>query len=366
MIRVLQMIGSLNIGGSQAMIMNIYRKINKRKVQFDFIVDHGTELYYADEIKKLGGKIFIFPTFKGSNILNVVQYWNKFFREHPEYKVLHSHVRSYATIYLPIAKKYGVKTIIHSHSTSNGKGLSSIVKLIMQYPLRYQADYLFSCSKEAGEWLFGKKAIKSNRYYMIRNAIDSKIYCRDDRIRKKYRQQLGISDDESLYIHVGRLHEAKNHVFLLNVFRAVLNKEKKSKLILVGNGDLYKFIKSEIQKLKISENVIMLGARNDVAELLISADYFLFPSKWEGLPVTVVEAQAAGLPCYVSNNITRDVNVSKLVRNISIDDGIEPWVKEIIKHDMHYEDVSNEIIESGFDIGSSVRWITNFYEGISI
>ena len=360
------MIGSLNIGGSQAMIMNIYRKINKRKVQFDFIVDHGTELYYADEIKKLGGKIFIFPTFKGSNILNVVQYWNKFFREHPEYKVLHSHVRSYATIYLPIAKKYGVKTIIHSHSTSNGKGLSSIVKLIMQYPLRYQADYLFSCSKEAGEWLFGKKAIKSNRYYMIRNAIDSKIYCRDGRIRKKYRQQLGISDDESLYIHVGRLHEAKNHVFLLNVFRAVLNKEKKSKLILVGNGDLYKFIKSEIQKLKISENVIMLGARNDVAELLISADYFLFPSKWEGLPVTVVEAQAAGLPCYVSNNITRDVNVSKLVRNISIDDGIEPWVKEIIKHDMHYEDVSNEIIESGFDIGSSVRWITNFYEGISI
>ena len=117
---------------------------------------------------------------------------------------------------------------------------------------------------------------------------------------------------------------------------------------------------------EISENVIMLGARNDVAELLISADYFLFPSKWEGLPVTVVEAQAAGLPCYVSNNITRDVNVSKLVKNISIDDGIEPWVKEIIKHDMHYEDVSNEIIESGFDIGSSVRWITNFYEGISI
>ena len=150
MIRVLHMIGSLNIGGSQALIMNIYRKIDKDFIQFDFIVDHDEQLFFAEEIQSLGGRVFILPGFNGRNLFEVKRAWHNFFLNHPEYYILHSHVRSYAAVFIPIAKKYGIYTIIHSHSTSNGEGLVSIAKTTMQYPLRYQADFFFGCSRESG------------------------------------------------------------------------------------------------------------------------------------------------------------------------------------------------------------------------
>ena len=153
------MIGSLEMGGSQAMVMALYRAVDKEKVQFDFIVDSDKENVFVEEIQKLGGKIFRFPKFNGKNYLQIRSAWKSFFWEHPEYKVLHSHVRSYASLYLPIAKSFGVKTIIHSHNTSNGHGVTALGKKILQYPLRFQADYFFGCSELAGQWLFGKKVI---------------------------------------------------------------------------------------------------------------------------------------------------------------------------------------------------------------
>ena len=209
-IRILHMIGSLDIGGSQAMVMNLYRNIEREKIQFDFIVDSPNEQYFVDEIKQLGGKIYSMPKFKGTNLFEMKTKWDRFFIEHPEYKILHSHVRSYASIYLPIAKKHGLKTIIHSHSTSNGKGFSALVKAVMQYPLRYQADYFFGCSKEAGVWLFGSKVANSDRFYILKNGIDINRFLFNKNKRKKIREQLKVSDSTLVIGHVGRFNKAKN------------------------------------------------------------------------------------------------------------------------------------------------------------
>lgn len=364
MLRVLHMIGSLELGGSQSMVMNIYRNIDREQIQFDFIVDHPDRMYFADEVIKLGGKIFILPTFIGSNVLEVGKKWNEFFRNHKEYKILHSHVRSYASLYLPIAKKHGVKTIIHSHSTSNGKGIKALIKKIMQYPIRYQADYFFGCSKEAGKWLFGERIVKGNNYYTVKNAIDTRRYQLKSDIRAKYRKELNISDSKVVFMHVGRLHEAKNHKFLLEIFREIRQYISNSVLVIVGDGELKQSVENWIREFHLEKYVQMLGARKDVPKLLQAADCFLFPSIWEGLPVTVVEAQAAGLPCFISGMITQDVGISELVVYIPIDQGTYPWVEAVCNSDLKRKNVIEQIKKSGFDIKNMAEWLTDFYEGV--
>lgn len=364
MIRVLHMVGSLNVGGSQAMIMNLYRNIDRTKVQFDFVVDRHEELYYANEIKKLGGVIYFATSFSGKNVLAVKNYWNSFFQEHPNYKILHSHVRSYASIYLAIAKKHGVKTIIHSHSTSNGTGFKSIVKRCLQYPLRYQADYLFACSQIAGEWLYGEKATKGDNYFILNNAINTREYKVDLATRLRVREQLGVKNN-FVFGHVGRLHEAKNHMFLLDLFKSVIKQKPESKLVIVGDGELRKEIENKIAALELQKDVIMTGSRSDVPELLMAFDAFLFPSKWEGLPVTVVEAQAAELPCFVSNTVTKEVGISDLVHYLPIDKGTACWCDAIMKSDLNKHDVQKEIIEAGFDVQETAQWLTDFYMRIA-
>ena len=216
--RVLHMIGSLNMGGSQMMVKSLYSNMDKNKIQFDFIIDRPTELELASELREMGAEIFVMPMLNGRNIFAVRKAWKTFFEEHPEYKILHSHVRSYASVYFPVAKRYGVKTIIHSHSTSNGSGLKSVVKKILQYPLRNQADCFFACSRSAGEWLYGKKLAKRKKIHIIPNAIDVEKYKVCHETRKTYREQLEINETTQVYIHVGRMHQAKNHGFLLKMF----------------------------------------------------------------------------------------------------------------------------------------------------
>lgn len=363
-IRVLHMIGSLEIGGSQAMIMNIYRNIDREKIQFDFVIDKNRGGFFEKEIAELGGKIYKMPSFRGTNIHEIRKNWDVFFTEHPEYKILHSHVRSYASLYIPIAKKHGVKTIIHSHSTSNGSGISALVKAVMQYPLRYQADYFFGCSQKSGEWLFGKKIASGDRFFIIKNAINTDEYKVDGNVRNQYREELGIDENVIVYVHVGRLHEAKNHIFLLELFAEIVKKSPKDVLLLVGDGELRNQIVEKINELDLSRNVIMMGARKDVANILKASDCFLFPSNWEGLPVTVVEAQAAGLPCLISDRITDEVNITSLVKTLPIDQGVSCWIEAIEKFDFKKRNVTKEIFEAGFDIRQSVEWLQSFYKTI--
>jgi len=364
MIRVLHVLGGLDFGGAETLVMNLYRNIDCSKIQFDFIVHTEKHQAYYDEIISLGGRIYHFPRYAGYNTLEVCRSWHHFFKEHPEYKILHSHVRSYASLYLPIAKKYGLKTIIHSHSTSNGSGFSSIVKRAMQYPLRFQADYFMGCSMESGRWLFGSRVVQGNLYYIVKNAIDVKEYCDDPEKRAEYRKKFNI-ENKKIFIHVGRLHPAKNHMFLIDVFAELHGKDQNTVLVLVGDGELRAAIQEKIKALQLGDSVMLLGNRNDVPALLNMADCFLFPSLWEGLPLTVIEAQAAGLPCFVSDTVTDDVCVSDLVYKLPIDQGENSWVQVILNENLERKSVSKIIIEAGFDVRNAAEQITEFYIALS-
>lgn len=357
-IRVLHMIGSLNIGGSQSMILSLYQALDKSKIQFDFIIDHAKERFLAEQVEDLGARVYTMPCFNGSNFNKVKKAWNRFFEEHPEYKILHSHVRSYASVYLPIAKKHGVKTIIHSHSTSNGTGIKAAVKACLQYPLRHQADYFFSCSEDAGRWLFGNKVVGSERHFVLKNAIDALRYRFSEPVRNEYREELKLEDND-VYIHVGRFCAAKNHAFLLRVFKRIYAQNPNARLLLAGTGELEQECCQQVKMLGIDQAVQFLGNRNDVARLLQAADCFLFPSLWEGLGIVAVEAQAAGLPCLCSDSVPDLVKVTDQCQFLALDE--ELWAQHAVLCSAEQRDTYSEIVAAGYDVSATAAWLQDFY-----
>lgn len=366
--RILHMIGSLNVGGSQTLIMNIYRKIDRNKLQFDFVVDHPEHLYFAEEIRQLGGKIYTMPTFRGWNIVEVVEAWNEFFGKHREYEVLHSHVRSYASIYFIVAKKYNVKTIIHSHSLSNGNGAQALVKKILQYPLRFQADYFMACSQDAGEWLFGKNIVRNNNFYFVKNAINAEKYRFSNSRRIAKRKEIGMDNHTFLLGYVGRVTAVKNPLFAIKVFQELVemnasaHKYKDIRMLFVGDGDLLSDMKKSVIEFGVADKVIFTGTKTDVADLFMIMDYYIFPSLWEGLGISLIEAQASGLQCICSENIPREAIVTDLVDSYILSAGSAAWAERIF-HAVKYErnDRVDEIKASGFDIQETAKFMQEFY-----
>ncbi len=360
-VKVLEMIASLNYGGSQAMIVNLCRAMDRNKVQCDFIVDHPELMGMRDIVESLGSKIYILPTFKGANVSEIRKAWDNFFDEHPDYQILHSHSRSYASLYLPIAKKHGLKTIIHSHNTSNGKGMTAMVKNLLQYPLRKQADYFIGCSKEAGEWLFGDDIVNGDRFFVLNNAIDTDRFRFSQKTRNEYRELFHLKN-EKVFIQVGRMSEQKNYLFTLDVFAKHMKDNKDSKLFLVGNGELRKVIDQKVVDLQIKENVEILEYRNDVDKLLQMADFFLMPSLFEGLSVAAVEAQASGIRCLLSDNCDRNVNITGLCEFLPLDESV--WVGRMNEKISLRPDTKEDIIKAGFDVNTTAGWLEEFYRSV--
>ncbi|MDC3416603.1 glycosyltransferase family 1 protein [Aquibacillus salsiterrae] len=361
-IRVLQVFAQMNRGGAETMIMNLYRNIDRSRIQFDFIVHTEDECDYDEEIKTLGGTIHRVPRYTGKNHFQYKKAWFDFFRFYPEYKIIHGHVRSTASIYLKVAKNYGLTTIAHSHSTSSGKGVTAITKNILQYPIRYTADYLFACSKSAGEWLYGKGASSKNNFYVLSNAIDAVKYIYDENIRLEKRKEFQI-ENKLVIGHVGRFSPPKNHTFLIDIFKTVHDKNENAVLLLVGDGEQRSLIETKVNELGLYDNVIFTGIREDIPELLQAIDIFLFPSIYEGLPVTLVEAQASGLPCVISDRITEEVAVTNSIRFISLEEKVEYWAETVLEISSSYKRDNNylNIVESGYDIKSVTKWYAEFY-----
>lgn len=362
-IKVLQMIASLYRGGSQSVVMNLYRKIDRTKVQFDFIIDHEKYDDYRSEIEELGGKIYVLPTFKGTNIFEVKKAWNDFFVNHPEYKILHSHSRSYASIYIPIARKYGLKTIIHSHSTSNGKGITSIVKNILQYPLRYQSDYYMACSKDAGKWLFGEKVINSSNFYILKNAIDVKKFIYDEKIRKQYRKEFNV-ENQKVFIQVGNYIETKNHMFSIGCFEKLLKLDSNCKLYFIGAGNtsIQKNVSDIIKEKNLQNNVFMLGVRDDVDKLLQMADCFVMPSIYEGISLAAIEAQASGIKCILSDTVSSEVRIVDNCFILPLDK--TKWLEEMNRENIKRMKNNDLLVSKGYDISISSKWLEDFYRKI--
>ncbi len=276
----------------------------------------------------MGGRVFVCPKYIGKNHFAYCKWWDDFFAEHPEYHVIHGHVRSTASIYLKIAKKHGLVTIAHSHSTSNGSGISAAVKNIMQLPIRYRADYLFACSDKAGKWLYGEKATMQSNYWMVPNGVDLQRFAFNAEKRIQMRNKLGIDKDTFVLGHVGRITVPKNHKFLVELFAEYHKGNANSKLLLVGDGELFEEVKQQIAQLGINDAVVMVGSKTNTEDYYQAMDVFVFPSLWEGLPVSVVEAQANGLQCLLSDVITHDVDLTDQVKYLSLNEK-KIWLAEI-------------------------------------
>ena len=360
-IRILHYIGSLNIGGSQTMIMGIYRNMDRSKIQFDFVIDRKNETFFKDEIESLGGKVYIFDEyFKGYNYFSFAKQWKEFFRAHPEYKIIHCHVRSVASIVLKIAKRNGLKTICHSHSTSNGYGMKSVAKKMLQRRISEYCDHYLACSKESAEWLYGKEI--SKKCLIINNAIDVSKYKYNAKVRKKVRIELGL-DDKILIGQVGRMEAVKNHVFSLKLLRELLKSNKSYHLLIVGSGTQKDNIIKRAKEIGVYNNITILESRNDVNELMQAMDVFVMPSLYEGLPLALIEAQAASLPCMISDTIKDGILIDKTVAKLKLD-SLEKWVRRVeglVVNGNEREDVSAIIVKSGFDIKKNAKKLSDFY-----
>lgn len=365
-IKVLQVFGKLNRGGAETMLMNIYRELDKDTVKFDFIKHTKEECAYDNEIYSIGGKIYSIPRYKIYNHFQYKRAWNKFFQEHNEFDIIHCHVRSTASIILNIANKYGFITIAHSHNTSSGKGISSVVKNILQRRIRYISKYYIGCSKQSAEWLFGRKVANSNKCIVLNNSIDTKKYMCDENVRNDVRKELGIKNNEILIGNVGRFSYAKNHKFLIEIFEQICNLNKNYKLVLVGDGELKIKIQNYVKKKGLEDKVIFTGVRKDVDRILQAVDLIIMPSIHEGLPVALIEAQCNGLKCYISSNITDEVCISKKnIIKISLDNNALEWAEKIIDtDDIKDKEEYKIVIKKGYDIKDTTRTIEKFYKNI--
>ncbi len=362
-IRILHYIGSLNIGGSQMMIMNVYRNIDRKKIQFDFLIDRKNEKYFAKEIKSLGGRVYVFDEyFNGKNYFKFKRQWADFFKSHPEYIIIHCHVRSVASIVLKIAKRNGLKTICHSHSTSNGKGVKVVAKRFFQRRIKDYSDYCFACSEESAKWLYGEEIAKSDKCVIVKNAIDASKYSFNKDTRMRVRKNLGV-DDKIVLGQVGRIEAVKNYGFSLDLLKRLLDQNNRYHLLIVGTGSLKGDILKKAEALNIKKCITILENRNDVNEIMQAMDIFIMPSLWEGLPVALVEAQAASLPCVISDNITDGIIDRPRVFKISVMD-LDAWLDRLAK--LSYDpsirnDNEKIIIRSGFDIKHNVAILEDYY-----
>ena len=316
---VAQIMGKWVGGGVESVIMNYYRHLDHSKVQIDFICDEDSTRIPYDEIKKLGGRVFLVPKYQ--NLPKYLKALEKLFKEN-QYRIVHSNINTLSVFPLYAAKKAGVPIrISHSHSTSNPKEWKrNLIKNILRpFSKRYATDY-FACSELAGRYLFGNKAFDQGKVKIIHNAIDIEKFKFDEVARKKLRKGFGIKDSTIVIGHVGRFVQQKNHTFLVDVFNEYYKKNPDSKLLLVGSGPLEDEIKKKVERLGLKDSVLFLGQRDDINKLYSVMDVFCLPSLYEGLPVVGVEAQAAGLPTIFSNRISKEVIVSSYAKIVSIQD----------------------------------------------
>lgn len=366
MIRILHVLGGLNRGGTETMLMNIYRNIDREKFQFDFII-HSAEIQdYEEEILNNGGRIYRFPRYNIKNHVSYSKMWEKFFLEHPSYEIIHGHQRGAAFIYLKIAKRFGLKTIMHSHSiSSRGKGVERIVKDFLRYPMRKYVDYPFACSIAAGKWLFGNNIPENKKFKVIKNGISIEKYIFDLKKRNAIRKKLEL-DGKIVVGHVGSFTEAKNHKFLIEIFKKFQNFHKNAMLLLLGEGPLKKDILLQIYKLGLSKDVMLIGNVDNVHDYLQAMDIFVFPSKHEGFGMAVIEAQASGLKCIISNMLPVEINVcDDLIRYLSLDTPQNEWVK-LINDEINYKrkNKSTEISKEGYSSESVTKTLENIYRDV--
>lgn len=359
-VRVLHVFAGLDRGGAESMIMNIYRSIDRERLQFDFAAkESGSEYAFEDEIKVLGGRVYRVPELTGLNILSYARTWDRLLKAHPEWGIVHAHDPATALIILGIAKMRLRVTVAHSHTCGGATPLRLAAKTAMCYPLRYIADHLFACSGMAARWMFGSGA---KRARIVKNAIELNRFAYNPETRSRKRSELGVRD-RFVVGHVGRFSGEKNHARLVDVFELVHSRHGDAVLLLVGDGVLRDRIAGQVSVMGLSGSVIFAGERSDVPDLLQAMDVFVLPSLYEGLGVAVVEAQAAGLRCVVADAVPEEARLTDLVDVVPLAEPDHVWAAEIMKWTGGYDrSINLELIATqGYDVGQSARLLEQFY-----
>tara|TARA_R110002033_G_scaffold143840_2_gene181939 strand:- start:10798 stop:11895 length:1098 start_codon:yes stop_codon:yes gene_type:complete len=361
----------MNRGGAESMIMNYYRNINRDKIQFDFLVHRKEKGAFDDEIERLGGKIFrvtqINPFFPSS-------YYNElraFFKKYTNYKIIHSHLNTFSCFPLKIAHEFNIPfRIAHAHTATEKinfldlfhphhikETLKKLTKAYLKKNILTYTTQRMSCGKKAGEWLFGP----NEDFIILNNAIDAKKFIYNESIAKEYRKEFGYKN-ELIIGHIGNFSDAKNMPFLVQIFDALLKENENCRLLLVGDGPQKQKFESDVKKLTISHRVNFLGTRNDISNLCNLFDIFVFPSLYEGLPVTLIETQASGLKVFASKTITSDVALTTDLTFLPLSASPQKWAEQIIQQSSYKRKNNYELIRSkGYDIMSNITLLENFY-----
>lgn len=358
-IRIAQIVGKWVGGGVESVIMNYYRNMDRTKIQFDFICDEDSTCIPYEEIEKLGGRVIIIPPYqhqiKYQIELNKVLKKNK-------YIIIHSHINTLSVFPLFAAKRAGVPIrIAHSHSTTNKKEWKrNLLKQILR-PLSkiYATDY-FCCSEFAGRWQFGNKAYNKGKVYLMNNAIEIDKFIFNENIRDKVRRELNISKDTLVIGHIGRFVETKNHSFLLDVFKDIEAKKNDTILLLLGQGPLEEKMREKAKELNIESKIKFLGQKKDVEKYYQAFDLFLLPSLYEGLGMTLIEAEISGLDCIVSDKVPKEAEiVDNKIKFLSLENK-DAWVQNCLKIKISDRKINLDKIRQ-YDIKNKVKELEDFY-----
>ncbi len=327
--RVLCILSSMNAGGAETFLMKIYRAIDREKYQMDFCLN-SKDNYYGKEIKSYGGKIFYIPE-KSKSLTEFKRGLTKIIKENNYKYVLRIGANAMSFMDLKVAKKAGAEVLaVRSSNSSSGGGIkNAVAHFIGRLLYEKYINVKIAPSTEAAEFTFGKNSVKKGRAHLLHNAIDIDKYLFNQAARESVREELDISD-KLVVGHIGRFAPQKNHEFLLDIFGEISKREKNAVLLLVGTGELQEKIKKKAHDMEIADKVMFLGVRSDIPKILSAMDIFLFPSFFEGMPNTVIEAQGSGLSCIIADTITKEADITGLVEYMPLSADKEAWAKKCI------------------------------------
>lgn len=357
-IRVLHITYKMHCAGIEAFIMNMYRNMDRSKVQFDFLVHYKEKQFYDDEIEALGGRIFRMSVREDNDFVKYFHDLKTFFHEHNEYLIVHAHMESFAMFYMPYVKRAGIPIrIAHSHNDKVDPSLRGTIKNIMNKPFKHYATEYMACSKESAAYLFGKR-----KCWVIPNAIDAEKYSFNHTIRDEVRKELSL-ENKFVVGHIGRFNIQKNHSFLIDVMKSLSAINPNAYLICAGEGELENTIEEKAQKLGIDNKVKFLGVRKDPERLYQAMDVFVFPSLYEGLGIVGIEAQAAGLRMICSDGIPQIARITNNVIALPLKETPDKWAEVINQSSVGYQRVNTlkDIQKANFDVKSLAKKLEHHY-----
>lgn len=365
-IRVLHVVTVMNRNGLESRIMDIYRNIDRSKIQFDFLTHRKESGAYDSEIESLGGRVYHLPSISPLHFFSYLKVLDSFFKNHKEYDIVHAHLNSYCTWVLMIAKRNGVRVrIAHSRNSGMDNNWKAIFKYLSKLFVNGPTTHKFACSKQAGEWLFGKKGIIPPNYFkVIPNGFNLNKFKYNEDLRASKRIELGLNKQQIAVVLVGRLTYQKNHKFLFDVFEEILKTKPDAQLFLIGDGELRDELQLLVNKKRIHNNVTFVGNIPNVGDYLQAMDIMIFPSVYEGFGTVVIETQCIGLPTLASDVLPHETKITQCLEFMSpVKDSPRRWASKAL--DM-YNTIERkprhlEVKTAGYDIEDSYKLLATFY-----